>query len=387
MSLFGKHVFEQRILKIKDELREGEFSGIVLSKAASIIYLSGFSYEPGDRPLNLVIPVDGEPTLIVPELEFLHAREKCPLADVRCWGAFDFPTKTPYLHLLGQVLHEKGLDQKKLGIDEKPSEHLWTTLNKLVPNVQLTAAEDTVARMMLTKSKDEILLLKKISKYVDLLLYALKQNAGVGKDELRIGITSVHRVYERIIKELPEAELDRINPLIWGSIRVGPETAYPHGLGPHNKLRNHETGYLIAIANMFDYTSISTRPTIIGKPTPHQIRMHNAIFEAIEEEREAMKPGVKCSEVYQIAKRAIKKRGFDDNLRGGYSVGLLGTGNPMLSDGEDTELRAGMTFYIVRGIFQPNIGGPRCADTVVVTDSGAQYLTNTPRELETWAVR
>ena len=116
----------------------------------------------------------------------------------------------------------------------------------------------------------------------------------------------------------------------------------------------------------------------------------NACVEAEEKVVETIKPGVTANEVYQAWKKTIDKHGFEHYHRHhcGYMVGIgyppswSGSGVPRsLRNGSDMVLKEGMVFHLLSWLMRTGIGDAFVSDTVVVTKTGCEFLTNAPREL------
>jgi Xaa-Pro aminopeptidase len=66
----------------------------------------------------------------------------------------------------------------------------------------------------------------------------------------------------------------------------------------------------------------------------------------------------------------------------GHGAGLRSHEAPFLDVGDPTPLRPGMVFTIEPGLYDPEVGGFRHSDTVVVTEDGYDLLTDHPADLE-----
>ena len=73
--------------------------------------------------------------------------------------------------------------------------------------------------------------------------------------------------------------------------------------------------------------------------------------------------------------------GFATSYRTGRSIGVSYLEAPELKEGDRTILRPGMTFAVDGGIgIEGRLGG-RIGDSIVVTGTGFEYLTDYPREI------
>ena len=76
-----------------------------------------------------------------------------------------------------------------------------------------------------------------------------------------------------------------------------------------------------------------------------------------------------------------RREGFEPGYRTGRSIGVSYLEAPELKEGDKTVLKAGMTFAVDGGITVPGKSGGRIGDSIVVTKTGFEYLTEYPRDL------
>jgi Xaa-Pro aminopeptidase len=98
----------------------------------------------------------------------------------------------------------------------------------------------------------------------------------------------------------------------------------------------------------------------------------------------AVRPGVTGREVDAVAREIIREGGFGDRFGHGlgHGVGIEVHEEPRLNTRSDSVLKAGMVITIEPGIYLPGRGGVRIEDLVLVTDSGHEVFTKTPKELK-----
>jgi Xaa-Pro aminopeptidase len=97
----------------------------------------------------------------------------------------------------------------------------------------------------------------------------------------------------------------------------------------------------------------------------------------------AMRPGVTAESIAQAADEVYRERGYATGYRTGRSIGMAYLESPELKHGDKTVLQAGMTFAVDGGISVDGRLGGRIGDSVVVTDTGTEYITEYPRKILT----
>ena len=71
----------------------------------------------------------------------------------------------------------------------------------------------------------------------------------------------------------------------------------------------------------------------------------------------------------------------EDYLPDGHGTGLEGHESPWIAEGDRTVLREGMTFSCEPGVYDPEFGGFRHSDTVVVRKERGEILNRYPTRL------
>ena len=94
-----------------------------------------------------------------------------------------------------------------------------------------------------------------------------------------------------------------------------------------------------------------------------------------------MRPGVTAESVAEAANEVYRERGFETGYRTGRSIGMAYLESPELKQGDKTVLQAGMTFAVDGSISIDGVTAGRIGDSVVVTETGFEYITDYPREL------
>ena len=138
-----------------------------------------------------------------------------------------------------------------------------------------------------------------------------------------------------------------------------------------------------------------TRTFVVGE-TPAELRnYHQLTRESLERSLEAVRPGVAGKELHRLSCEPYERAGLPTQLTKapgqvleegffhslGHGVGLEVHEAPLLGRAPDV-LVAGDVITLEPGCYRPGFGGCRLEDLVLVTNDGAELLTDFPYELE-----
>ena len=131
------------------------------------------------------------------------------------------------------------------------------------------------------------------------------------------------------------------------------------------------------------YASDMTRTFFVGAASRKQAQLYKAVLEAQLAAIDAVRPGVQAAAIDRAARHVLKRHKLDKAFMHstGHGLGLEIHEPPRLGKKDKTILEPGMAITIEPGAYLENVGGVRIEDIVVVTASGCEILTPTPKEL------
>lgn len=176
---------------------------------------------------------------------------------------------------------------------------------------------------------------------------------------------------------------------------AGIQAADPHEEG-HGPLRHGEAIILdiFPVDKTSRYYADMTRTVIKGEPNEELQKMYDAALESQEAALAMIRAGVNGKDVHRKVSDILHERGYQtlvhDQEEGnplrkgfihgtGHGVGLEIHEAPRISLVDD-ELRAGDVVTVEPGLYDPQVGGVRIEDLVVVTENGCRNLTEFPKE-------
>lgn len=165
-------------------------------------------------------------------------------------------------------------------------------------------------------------------------------------------------------------------------VASGYRSAMPHGVASEKKIKREEFITIDYGCYYNGYASDITRTIYLGN------KIEDRMFEIYEKVRKSnelgaslLKPGIKASEVDKAVREFMgdDAKYFGHSL--GHSFGLEVHESPVLSLRDETVLVKGHTLTIEPGIYIPGYCGVRIEDDFIITENGAEKLTNLDKKL------
>lgn len=166
-------------------------------------------------------------------------------------------------------------------------------------------------------------------------------------------------------------------------VASGLRSSMPHGVASDKLV---ESGDFITMdfgCVYNGYCSDMTRTVVLGKASEEQRKIYNIVLEAQMKAFDKIRPGVRCSEIDDIARSIIDVYGYKENFGHGlgHGVGVEIHEAPTLSKVSDDVLKSGMIITNEPGIYIKDFGGVRIEDLIHVTDNGYEILSKSPKDL------
>ena len=166
-------------------------------------------------------------------------------------------------------------------------------------------------------------------------------------------------------------------------VSAGPNSANPHASPTERKL---QAGDLLVVdwgAAYEGYISDLTRTFSVGEVEDEYQRIHKIVQESNAAGRAAGKPGVPCADVDKAAREVIEKSGYGKYFthRTGHGIGMEGHEDPYMRGDNMQLLEPGMAYTVEPGIYLTGRNGVRIEDNIVITETGADCLSDMPREI------
>ena len=167
-------------------------------------------------------------------------------------------------------------------------------------------------------------------------------------------------------------------------VASGIRGSLPHGVASDKVIASGAFVTLDFGAKFIGYCSDMTRTVCVGRASDKQCEIYDAVLSAQVYGLEVIKVGVSGKFVDGAVRERLNRAGYGKYFTHalGHSLGLEIHEDPRLSRLSTCEsLAAGMIVTDEPGVYIAGVGGLRIEDTVLITDDGAETLTNAPKNL------
>jgi Xaa-Pro dipeptidase len=374
--------YRRKIRQVQEAMKQRKLNALVLLSATNVIYTTGYFHLSTERPLAALIPESGDPALFIPELE----SDQVKLWWVKDYETyFDFPGPVNRVRWIFERVAKRALGGGRIGVEEAAPSRLQQ-MKLGAPHATIVEAGDLVDRMRWVKDEDELRVLHRAMYFADFSVQAgrefVQHNGGVTEDQILKATADA--LADKMSKELNDVVGVGIAPPFGGLVPFGARSAFPHAVPSKDRLKAGDALILSYGAQVGGYNVECERSFSVGKPSDHAKRLYDAMLAAHDAGAENMKAGAVAEEVDKKSLDQIRKAGFEKFLkhRTGHGIGLEGHEAPWIAEGDKTVLQEGMTFSCEPGVYDPDWGGFRHSDTVIVRKDKGEIINKYPTRLE-----
>ena len=373
---FPAEEYQTRLTAVRQGMRERDIEVLVVQHPANVLYLTGYQTFSPNFGECMVVPLEGDPTLLVPAPELGGALVHTWLDDRR-----GYPPDRSNAQYIADTLRDSGLEGAQVGV-EKASNGLpaamYDGLVAALPKARFIDGSGIVEAVKTVKSPREIEHIRAAAKTTDAGMAAAIEAARVGATDNDLAAAASQAIVAA------GSEYMGLSPVVTSGRRSG----ILHSTHKRNRL---ETGDVILLEMggcIHRYTAPTMRTVFIGEPPAEARRMADACLTALENVLNTIRAGVTADEVAQAGWDGMNRAGdgfvFHGNF--GYAVGAgfpptWADDTAAIMSGIDTVLRPGMVFHHPVALRRMGRYGTAFSETTVVTENGCEVLTRSPREI------
>lgn len=362
----GPEVYRTRIESARALMRDVKASAIIEIPGSSFRYLTGLGVGHSERLLALVLPLEGEPLILCPAFEReIVAGSPAGITAIETWeedeDAFD---------ALKKLLRRLDLDKGQLAIAGTAWYDEFARIHHELPRLTFVSSSAIIGSLRERKGPEEIACMKAAARITELAIGEALREAreGMREDEL---------------SDIISRKIAGMGARGGGLVQFGPRSAVPHNGTSDRKLAAGEVILVDYGARVHGYCSDVSRTAVLGRATGRMKMIHATIRQAQDFALEKARPGVRGSELDQIARATLGARGLFKLFlhRLGHGIGLDGHEPPYLSAGYSIPLQAGNVVTLEPGAYTAGEYGIRVEDMIELTATGAALLTTPPADI------
>jgi ectoine hydrolase len=382
---FTRAEYAERLAKTRAAMALVGIDLLIVTDPSNMHWLTGYDGWSFYVHQCVLIAVDGEPVWYGRGQDANGAKQTTWLGHDNIVGYPDHYVQSTERHpmdLLSREIETRGWARGVIGVE---MDNYWFTaaayqsLTMHLPNARFKDSQSLVNWRRAVKSATELDYMRRAGRIVEAIHKRIldKVEPGMRKCDL------VAEIYDAGIRGVDGVGGDyaAIVPLL----PSGVEASAPHLTWNDRPMVSGE-GTFFEIAGCYKrYHCPLSRTVFLGKPTQAFLDAEKATLEGMEAGLAAAKPGNVCEDIANAFFAVLKKYGIVKDNRTGYSIGLSyppdwGERTMSLRPGDRTELLPGMTFHFMTGLWMETMG-LEITESIVITESGVECLSNVPRKL------
>ena len=374
----------ERMGRFQRRLADEGFDVAILTDEASIAYLAGFwgylSVEFG-RPTFLIVRPDADPVVVTPLMESEMVGAMTWVERIETW---EDSGPNRWESVLGRVLGEApGRVAAETGLLPAIVRN-W--IDERLPGHEIMNVAPVLGAMRMIKSPEEIEVMRQAGQVAGAMMKAAHGALDEGVPEFEAALAVIDAGTRKAAGFLTARGWEAfVSPMIHNLqiMQSGRDTSMVHRRASVKKLERGDPVYF-CFCNMAQFKLYKLgfdRMFFVRDIAQEAARVQQAAIDAQQAAIAAIRPGVTAESVAAAANEIYSARGYETGYRTGRSIGVSYLEAPELKAGDKTILQPGMTFAVDGGISIDGELGGRIGDSIVVTETGCDYLTDYPREI------
>ncbi|MFE1598960.1 M24 family metallopeptidase [Methylobacterium sp. ID0610] len=368
---FAPAEFADRLRRTRAALAARGVAVGIFDECESMAWLTGYGNSE-NRWRCVVVPVEGEPFILIRALDAAPCRERSAVTEIGTFLDWEAP-----LPILARMLAERGWAEGPVGFDYgSPSftARRFAQAQAALPRARITDLGPLVAELRLIKSAAEIALIRTAAGIADAALRRAAAACRAGGSQRDAALAATAAFIE--LGAEPGAP---------GPISAGRGWDFLHGHMTEAALAPGDVVHIELIPRVLGYSARIMRCVAVGEPAPALAEAAATLAALQDRQIAAMRPGAVARDVDRILREGVVAAGLRerfDNITG-YTLGFYSHATTHTSDFTRIfhpeaawRLEPGMVFHIYA-----SAAGVSFSETVLVTESGPEILTRTPRTL------
>ncbi|MFL4470366.1 M24 family metallopeptidase [Tateyamaria armeniaca] len=379
MSGFPASEFEARVARAQGLMEAANLDALLLTTEPEVRYFTGYLtrfWESPTRPWFVIVPVTSAPIAVIPSIG-APLMGQTWVQDIRTWRSPDY--EDDGVSLVADALRAVVPKSGRIGVPSGLETHLrlplnsWYALQAAMDDRKFSDDADIMRRLRLIKSDAEVDKIATACAIADAAFARVPEIAQVGTP-----LSQVFRAFQGLCLQEGADWVSYLaggaGPGGYGDI-IAPATDTPLAKGDVLML---DTGVV-----RDGYFSDFDRNWSLGPAAPETASAYARLIEASDTTFADARPGVTAADLFHVMDGVLTGgAGGSDAGRYGHGLGMQLTEWPSLIPDDHTVLEPGMVLTLEPGLSLETGKTLVHEENIVITDSGARYLsTPAPRDI------
>lgn len=351
--------------KIATDLGVG---AVALVPGSNFVRLFGQDFHSHERPLLVVIPVDGPPAAIVPNLEVRS------FDLIGFQGAvFDWRDQTGYSAAFDALAQHMPLTS--IAVEGQIMRvFVHHALSRAWPDLRIVDAEAQISGLRLIKTEAEIAALQTAIRISESALHRTLDQVRIGQTEKDIERLLIGALFAQGADDLAFAPI----------VAAGDNSALPHAHARDDYAVQAGDALLLDFgARAGGLNADITRTVFLGHASDRAINVYETVLAANLAGHDVARAGVSAHQIDDAVTLVLESSAYRDHIRTktGHGLGRDIHEAPYIMRGNDQTLPAGAVFTNEPGLYLPGEFGVRIEDDILVCENGCRSLTTFSKAL------
>jgi Xaa-Pro aminopeptidase len=354
-------------------MKAAHLDAMISCSPENFAYLTGFVVPSQPlirhRHAMVIVTADGKTAVFGVDMEATTIRRREPDTPARIWAEFTDSA----MAVLADQLKGLGLESARIGIemDYLPAGD-YARLTQALPKASFVPNEAMLARMRQIKTKDEIELLRRLSRIADQSITDALGAVKAGDSEMDIAAHMTRNIYT--------LGAEHFKLMI---VATGERSQLPN-VGPsERRLQSRDVCRVEIFSVISGYQAGVCRTAVVQEAPPHAEAIWRNLVECKYLIMDMIKPGASCRAIYEAFLRKLGEMNLPPISFVGHGIGLhlhedpyIGK-TPEIGKTGDAQLEAGMVLGVEPLCYQTGYGyGMQNKDMMLVTETGCELLSD-----------
>lgn len=373
---FPVEEYTRRLRETRRRMAARGIECLLVHTFPSICYLTGFESIAPHKYFLLAVPLEGELVLLCQAFESHNARLGACISDI-----VTHDLNADYIAATRDLIASRGWTGRRLGLEfHSPGLRVsdYRRLTESLPGCCWVDGSGLLEEVKTVKSELELGHLRLAAQWSSLGMQAATAAVAEGATDNDVAVAA----YQALVAA--GSEYMCYAPIVTSGRRSG----IPHSTHQRVPLQRGDPVLIELGACCRRYSAPIMRTASVGVPGDQVRRLAEVAAESVSTVIENMRPGAVAGDIARKAKARLQ--GIRESILWhgyyGYSVGIgfppeWNDGPALIREGSELVLEAGMVFHCSTSFREIGQYGVAVSETVAVTASRSEVLTNFPRAL------